>query len=90
MENLVKKSQKSIGAVRKEVIAALKKIAKDNGGEVNLNDLDLFFVQSNTEDMIFSFDSKGKLGADNMEDATFKNLSTDFLILMLKEVSKKI
>lgn len=94
MNTTVKNITKELGAVRKQVISELKKFAKQHGKggaikTIEFADVDLSFVQSNTENYIWAFDSKGNLQSDNIEDATFENLSTDLLLSILTELTKK-
>jgi hypothetical protein len=89
----IKIAKETISSIRRNIIMALTQIAEEHGGtkkEIDFEELDLHFVQSNTEDMILGFNSKGKLYSDNSEDETLKNLSVDLLILILEKLTQKL
>lgn len=85
----------NLKALRSEIISELKKFAIKHGTgskgerEIVFEDFKLSFVQSNTEDMIYSYNSQGLISGDNQADMSFKDLSTDLLLLILTDLNKK-
>lgn len=83
----IKQLEKKVTAIRKVVIADLKKlIGKDTLGVYNH---DIFINDYNTEDMFRHFTNKGG-ETEYDKNVPWKELSTDMLLLILKVLKKNI
>ena len=87
---LAKRCENELSEVRKKLISNLKYFATKHGknGEIVFEKADLSFVQSNTEDTIYSFNSKGGLDSENEQDEHLEDLATDLLALIYSSITK--
>lgn len=93
MKTDIKNLSDKLSAIRKEIIAVLKKFAKEHGEDgttIYLSDKDIFIFQSNTEELLNWFDNKGGVGSEYDEVNSFDQCSTDLLFLILEQVTKNV
>jgi len=87
---LSKRCDNELSEVRKKLISNLKYFAKKHGKneEIIFEKANISFVQSNTEDTIYSFNSKGGLYSESEQDEHLEDLSTDLLALIYSSITK--
>jgi hypothetical protein len=82
--------------IRLATIDCLKEIAKkfgDENGYLELNSVieEVSFLHPNTEDVIYGFDSEGKVESENGEEGdVLEDISTDVLMMMWEKLSENL